>query len=312
MDICGRHGITQNPEKFHFAKETVEFAGFEITTTNIRPSDTFIRAIKDFPTPRNITDVRSLFGLINQVSYCQSSSEELRPFRELLSPSTPFYWDDTMDAAFAHAKSEIVKNIAEGVKIFDKRRKTCLSTDWCKYGIGFSLGQKHCSCPSDEPWCCQTGWKLTFASNRYTHNAEENYAPVEGEALAVAWALDKARHFVLGCNDLIVATDHKPLLKVLGDRKMEDIKNPRLYNLKEKTLPFLFRITHVPGKRHFTADSLSRYASGDPNPNKMDLPDDAMRPVIHWYLLDFGGTRSGAGRTMRKTTATRLPHRKNT
>ena len=69
MDICGRHGITQNPEKFHFAKETVEFAGFEITTTNIRPSDTFIRAIKDFPTPRNITDVRSLFGLINQVSY---------------------------------------------------------------------------------------------------------------------------------------------------------------------------------------------------------------------------------------------------
>ena len=56
---------------------------------------------------------------------------------------------------------------------------------------------------------------------------------------------------------------------------MEDIKNPRLYNLKEKTLPFLFRITHVPGKRHFTADNLSRYASGDPNPNKMDLPDDA-------------------------------------
>ena len=180
-----------------------------------------------------------------------------------------------MDAALAHAKSEIIKTIAEGVKIFDKRRKTCLSTDWCKYGIDFSLGQKHCFCPSDVPWCCQTGWKLTFASYRYTHNAEENYAPVEGEALAVAWALDKARHFVLGCNDLIVATDHTPLPKVFGDRKMEDIKNQRLYNLNEKTLPFLFRITHVPGKRHFTADSLSRYASGDPNPNKMDLPDDA-------------------------------------
>ena len=66
MDICGRHGITQNPEKFHFAKDTVEFAGFEITTTNIRPSDTFIRTIKDFPMPRNITDVRSLFGLITR------------------------------------------------------------------------------------------------------------------------------------------------------------------------------------------------------------------------------------------------------
>ena len=275
MDICGRHGITHNPEKFNFAKDTVEVAGFEITTTNIRPTDTFIRAIKDFAMPRNITDVRSLFGLINQVCYCQSSSEELRPFRELLSASTPFYWDDTKEAALAHAKSEIIKTIAEGVKIFDKRRKTCMSTDWCMCGIGFSLGQKHCSCPSDEQWCCQTGWKLTFASNRYTHNAEKNYGPVEGEALAVTWALDKARHFVLGCNDLIVATDHNPFLKVLEDRKMENTKNPRLYNLREKTLTFLFRITHVPGKCHFTADSLSRYASGHPNPKKMVLPDNA-------------------------------------
>ena len=183
---------------------------------------------------------------------------------------------------------------------------------WCKYGIGFSLGQKHCSCPSDEPWCCQTGWKLTFASNRYTHNAEENYAPVEGEALAVAWALDKARHFVLGCNDLIVATDHNPLLKVLGDRKMEDIKNPRLYNLKEKTLPFLFRITHVPGKATSPPTACPGTPLGTRTPTRWICQATHMRPVIHWYLLDFGGTRSGAGRTMRKTTATRLPHRRNT
>ena len=88
------------------------------------------------------------------------------------------------------------------------------------------MGQKHCSCLSEEPWCYKDSWKLTFANNRYTHKAEMNYAPVEGEALGVAWALDKARHFVLGCKDLIVAVNHKPLLKVLGDRKMEDIKNP--------------------------------------------------------------------------------------
>ena len=160
------------------AEVTVEFAGFEITTTNIRPSDTFILVMKEFPILRNITDVRSLFSLINQVRYCQSSSQELRLFRKLLPPSRPFYWENTMDGALAHDKSEIIKIIAEGVEIFDKRRKQCVSTDWCKYGIGFCLGKKQCSCPSDEPWCCQTCWKLTFASNRYTHNAEEKYAPV--------------------------------------------------------------------------------------------------------------------------------------
>ena len=48
----------------------VEFAGFVITPTDIQPSDKHIRAIRDFPTPQNISDIRSWFGLINQVSYC--------------------------------------------------------------------------------------------------------------------------------------------------------------------------------------------------------------------------------------------------
>ena len=274
LDICGRHGITQNPRKFHFGEDIVEYAGFEITTDSIRPGENFIRAIRDFPTPQNTTDIRSFFGLVNQVNYCLSSSDELRPFRDLLSPSNQFYWDNVMDDLFKKAKDIIIQDITEGVRIFDKERKTCLSTDWSKHGIGFSLGQKHCECPTDEPFCCPDGWKLTFASNRFTHNAEERYAPIEGEALAVAWGLEKARHFVLGCKDLVIATDHKPLLKILGDRHLHDIKKPRLFNLKEKTLPFKYKIIHVPGKRYFTADGVSRYPSGNPNPDKMFLQDD--------------------------------------
>jgi len=68
--------------------------------------------------------------------------------------------------------------------------------------------------------------------SRFTHPAESRYAPIEVEALAVADALDKARHFVLECCDLIIAVDHKPLLKLFGDRSLEDIPNMRLRNLK--------------------------------------------------------------------------------
>ena len=46
LDICGRHGIVQNPEKFVFGSDTVEFAGFVITMTDIQPSDKHIRAIQ--------------------------------------------------------------------------------------------------------------------------------------------------------------------------------------------------------------------------------------------------------------------------
>ena len=89
---------------------------------------------------------------------------------------------------------------------------------------------------------------MTLVGSRFTHAAESRYAPVEGEALAIADALDKAHYFMLGCRDLIVAVDHKPLLKLLGDRALDDIPNPRLRNLKEKTLRYRLRNIHVPPK----------------------------------------------------------------
>ena len=105
--------------------------------------------------------------------------------------------------------------------------------------------------------------------------AESNYAPVEGEALAVAFGLDRAKHFVLTCNKLVVATYHEPLLKVLGDKKLEDIGNPRLLNLKEKTLPFRFKIIHVPRRKYKAPDATSRYPPGPKEPSKLYLLDDS-------------------------------------
>ena len=70
--------------------------------------------------------------------------------------------------------------------------------------------------------------------SRFTHTAESRYAPIEGEALAVADALDEAGHFVLGCRNLTVTVDHKPLLKIFGDRSLDNVSNTRLRNLKEK------------------------------------------------------------------------------
>jgi hypothetical protein len=40
-------------------------------------------------------------------------------------------------------------------------------------------------------------------------------------------------------------------------------------------LPFIFRVIHVPGKIHFTADALLIYASGDTDPERLELPDNA-------------------------------------
>ena len=179
-----------------------------------------------------------------------------------------------MEEIFQESKQVIIAEIQKGVRIFDMQKPTCLATDWSKNGIGFWLFQKHCDCPHTKPFCCREGWQITLVGSRFTHAAESRYAPIEGEALAVADALDKARFFVLGCSNLIIAVDHKPLLRVLGDRSLDAIANPRLRNLKEKTLRYRFRVVHVPGAKHRAADALSRHPSGSLSPPLLPLPDD--------------------------------------
>lgn len=100
LDLCGHNGIILNPDKFVFGADTVEFAGFEIIPSNVRPCRKYLDAIRNFPTPANITDVRSWFGLINQVSYAFAATEHMLPFRQLLQPGTPFQWTDELHTLF--------------------------------------------------------------------------------------------------------------------------------------------------------------------------------------------------------------------
>ena len=215
--MCGHHGITLNSDKFVFAQQTAEFAGFEITPDTVRPSRAFLQGITEFPVPKNLTDVRAWFGVVNHVAYAFSMADVMQPFRELLKPGK-FTWTDEHQALFDMSKRIIVEEVTKGVQIFETDRPTVLATDWSRAGVGFWLLQKYCDCAGRSLLCCAQGWKTTLVGSRFTSGAESRYAPVEGEALAVADALEKARFFVLGCNDLTVVVDHKPLMKILGER----------------------------------------------------------------------------------------------
>ena len=59
IGVHGRNGVTLNPDKFVLGADVVEFAGFEITPDNVGPCKKYLQTILDFPTPKNITDVRS-------------------------------------------------------------------------------------------------------------------------------------------------------------------------------------------------------------------------------------------------------------
>ena len=259
LTICEQNGITINAQKFQFCKDEVDFAGLKITEDGIKPSEKILKAIRDFPTPKDLTGARSWFGIVNQIAWAYSNATAMQPFRELVQSKSKFYWDSNLDKLFKESKEYLIAAAIDGIKSFDKDRNTCLQTDWCRDGIGYLLLQQYCKCISTKsPLCCKEGWKLVLAGSRFTKGAETRYSPTEGEALAVAWSLEHARYFVKGCRKLTVSTDHKPLLGILQDRSFASISNPRLLKLKQRTLPFHFKTQYNPGKWHRGPDALSR------------------------------------------------------
>ena len=175
-----------------------------------------------------------------------------------------FEWTPEIDAAFNASKDLIVEAIKDGVEIFEYGRKTCLRTDWSKTGVGYFLQQKHCSCALPKgglPSCCDTGWRVVLAGSRFLSAAEKNYVAIEGEALAIAWSLEQTKYFTMGCPDLIVVTDHKPLVRLLGPKPLEDVSNPRLFRLKQRVAMWDFTMAHLPGRSNSAADATSRQPS---------------------------------------------------
>ena len=274
LKLCGDNGITFNKDKFQFCQMEVEFAGFRVTADGVKPSNKILHDIENFPEPTTLKEARRWFGLIEQVAFAHSIGDTMTNFRDLVKPTCKTWsWTPTLQEEFKGAKEEIVRRVKNGVKMYSISRKTCVATDWSKLGLGFLVLQKHCKCSMEKaPRCCEEGWQIVFAGSKKCSGAESRYAPIEGEALGVAWALEKARMFTLGCPDLLVTVDHQSLIPILGDRSLADIPNPRLYRLKEKCLRFRFQIQYLPGKRNDGPDCMSRMY-GDEESDEVDLEE---------------------------------------
>ena len=115
------------------------------------------------------------------------------------------------------------------------------------------------------PNCGISHWKIIFTGSCFTKDSESQYAPIEEEALALIYGLESCRMFVLGCLNLIVSVDHKPLIKVFSDKTLEDLKNPHVFKFKEQSLIHNFTIKHTSRKVHSAPDATFQYPWNAPH-----------------------------------------------
>ena len=109
------------------------------------------------------------------------------------------------------------------IRRYEMDKETILLMDWSIEGLGFVLKQKWCNCEiiddKLDPDCCETGWQIVWAGSKSSNKAERNYVAIEGECLAIAYALEKCRYYFQG-KKITVITDHKPLIGVWNRERL--------------------------------------------------------------------------------------------
>ena len=101
---------------------------------------------------------------------------------------------------------------------------------------------------------------------------EKHYAQIEKEALAAVWACDKFASYIIGLK-LLIETDHKPLVPLLGTKQLDSLP-PRILRFWLRLARFDYTIQHVPGKLLSTPDALSR-APGPSAKTEIQLEEEA-------------------------------------
>ena len=236
-------GIKLKPTKCVFARKSVTYLGHVVSAGELRPDPTNVEKVKDLTPPERRKQVRAFLGLASYYrSFVKDFSRRARPLTNLTRLDVPFHWGQEEETAFNDLKTVLTSEPVLALPDFS--RPFILMTDGSATGLGAVLGQ-HYEGDAKE--------RVIGYASRKTKRLEENYSSCELECLALVWAVQHFRPYILG-RETQVVTDHWAL-KWLMDLKNA---NPRLQRWRMALQEYDLKITHKPGRRHRNADFLSR------------------------------------------------------
>lgn len=244
---CEKHKITLSKKKFQIGSE-VKFAGHLVGAEGVKPDPEKVKAITEFPTPTDLTSLRSFLGLANQLgAFLPDLAQACEPMRQLLKKETAYIWGEDQEHAFSTVKRLLASKAV--VKPFDPNLKTELFTDASRInGLGFILLQREKNGISH---------RMIRCGSRSLQPAEKRYATIELECLGILYAVQQCQFFLHGIPDFQVITDHRPLLGIF-QKDLHELQNARLLRFRERLQMFPFELIWLAGKRHCMADALSR------------------------------------------------------
>ena len=270
LRILEENDLFLKPEKCEFERFKVEYLGYLISQNKIEMDPKKLAGISDWPTPKNLRQVRSFLGFGNFYRrFIERFSHTVRPLTALTKKERPFEWTKECEDAFQRLKQRFVE--APVLMMPDQDQPFYLETDASAFASGGVLMQKD---PNGHLHPC--GY-----ISRTFNETEQRYQIYDRELLALIRALDEWKVYLEGARHTVtVYIDHDNLRYFRSGQTLN--KRQARWSLYLSQFPL--QLIHKPGKTMILSDALSRRADAEERKEKdrsaVLLPDNLFVQVL--------------------------------
>eukprot|EP00253_Pinus_taeda_P020306 PITA_20306 len=221
LQTLREHQLYAKFSKCDFFKEEIQYLGHVITKDGIAVDPEKIKAIMEWPVPKDVVDVRYFMGLAGYYRrFVEGFSKVAFPITSLQKKGKLFHWTPNCQKSFEHLKHLLTT--APILSIADPNKDYVVCTDASKEGLGGVLMQE--------------GRVIAYESRKLKEH-EQKYSAYDLELAVVIHALKMWRHYLMG-RKFLLHTDHHNLTNycsqpTLNTRQASGWKSPFLEIIKE-------------------------------------------------------------------------------
>ena len=237
LQVLRSERLYANMEKCTFCTNKVVFLGFVVSAQGVEVDESKVEAIKNWPTPVNVSQVRSFHGLAGFYRrFVKNFSTIAAPLNELTKKGIEFVWGKSQESAFQELKKCLTE--APLLVLPDFNKSFEVECDASGLGIGGVLMQE--------------GKPVAYFSEKLG-GAQLNYPVYDKELYALVRVLETWQHY-LWPKEFIIHSDHEALKYLKGQAKL----NRRHAKWVEFIESFPYLVKYKKGKDNVVADALSR------------------------------------------------------